>query len=278
MKKIIFAVVAALAITSCSESEEFEVSSQSAEIKVGTIIKKTTKAVITDNSNFLSFKLHSYVVDVSSIAEKGLGAAYMNGILYERPDKNSTWMTADPTKYYWPLEAKMQFFAYPSTITDFGLPKEPSKGYPFFTFTVKGTAATQNDLVVAYQADVIKPVDNTLNIDFKHVLTRVNFSYVPGDLNYTYQVKEITIVGVKGGTATYTYNAGKGSWGDGSEDKVSYKYLVNDKPEAVEGVFALDVENGSLMLLPQQVAGKTIVIDYEVAKNKITYFNVGCSV
>ena len=43
MKKILLAVTAALAITGCSQNEEFENAAQKAEINIGTIVKGTSR-------------------------------------------------------------------------------------------------------------------------------------------------------------------------------------------------------------------------------------------
>lgn len=266
MKKLIFAAMAALAITGCSQNEEFEAQGQNNEIQIGTIVKKTTKAAVTDNTNFVDFKLHSYIVDATSIATTGLGTAYMDGVQYA--GKKGEWTTIDQTKYYWPVSAKMQFFAYPSKAINYATPET---GYPTFNFTIDA-GAEQTDLVVAHHVDVIKPDDNILTLDFKHILTRINFSYIPGDATYNYKVNSITIKGVQGGVATYTYGVDKGSWSAGADINVDYVYSVKGEPEAVGDVFALDTENGSLMLLPQSVASKVIAINYTVTKNNIEYF------
>ena len=34
--------------------------------------------------------------------------------------------------------------------------------------------ADQKDIIVAYSKDVTKPSDNTLNLTFQHILTRIN--------------------------------------------------------------------------------------------------------
>ena len=47
MKKILLAVTAALAITSCSQNEEFENAGQKAEINFGSIVSNSTRATIT---------------------------------------------------------------------------------------------------------------------------------------------------------------------------------------------------------------------------------------
>ena len=64
MKKILFAALAALAITSCSQNEIDGIDNGTPksknEIGVNTIVKKSSRAAVTSNSSFTSFKLHAY--------------------------------------------------------------------------------------------------------------------------------------------------------------------------------------------------------------------------
>lgn len=48
MKKILFAAVAAMAITGCSQNEEIEKAAQNAEIGFNSVVSKTTRAVSAD--------------------------------------------------------------------------------------------------------------------------------------------------------------------------------------------------------------------------------------
>lgn len=58
MKKILLAVTAALAITGCSQNEEFDSPSQKAEINFSTAAVTRATAMITDN--FKQFKVYGY--------------------------------------------------------------------------------------------------------------------------------------------------------------------------------------------------------------------------
>lgn len=84
MKKILFAALAALAITSCSQNEIDGIDNGTPksknEIGVNTIVKKSSRAAVTSNSSFTSFKLHAYIVKSNDIATSGWGNAYMDGI------------------------------------------------------------------------------------------------------------------------------------------------------------------------------------------------------
>lgn len=59
MKKILLAVTAALAITSCSQNEEFEAPSQKAEINFNTAVTRATE-LNTNGLQKAGFEIYAY--------------------------------------------------------------------------------------------------------------------------------------------------------------------------------------------------------------------------
>ena len=165
----------------------------------------------------------------------------------------------------------MQFFAYPSSITDFAT---EGTNYPTFSFAVNDLPASQLDLVVAHHSDVTKPADNgTYTLNFKHILTRVNFSYKPENPDYTYAISKIEIKGLLGGTAKYTFDESDVVWDTANATKSkSYSYSIASSPEKDGEYYKLDDTNGSLMLLPQAAAGITIEVTYTTKSGDHTFF------
>lgn len=278
MKKILLAVTVALAITSCSQSEEFENPNQKAEINFGTVVKATSRAAVTDNNSFKSFKVSSFIVAADfNFTEALLGSPYMDGVEYTGT-KGSWTPTTDQNKYYWPIDKNVQFFGYPKELT-LVAPVEGANGSPTLAFTIGENSAAQTDLVVASQ-NTAKPADgNKVTLDFKHILAKINFSYKPLDSSFTYTISKITITSVKGGKATYTYAADviDGKWDAGEVVAAGYEYPITVAQDAVDEYYTLDSTNGSLMLLPQDVAGAKIEITYKTTKeiNGVveTFFN-----
>ena len=271
MKKILFAAVAAMAITGCSQNEEIEKAAQPVEIGFGTIVKTTTRAVVTNKANLGDFKVHSYITG-ATYDGTALGDAYMNGVLYKTSD-NLTWTkdAGDTKTYYWPSasDKSVQFFAYPSTlVTDFSA---PATGYPSFTYTMATTVADQKDLVVAHEQNktaTSEGVNNgSLTLGFKHILSRINFAYVPSRDDLTYTVSAIKIAGITGGKAKYSFNATNGEWTPDPTDKVSqdYVYTVTQSPTRVtdKNYYLLGYESASLILFPQDVTGIVITVTYK---------------
>ena len=268
MKKILLTAVAALAIVGSSQNEYIENVGQKVKIDVTTAVKGTTRAAVTNNDNFTAFTVSGYTVAVADIAGSGVGSdAYM---YKDYTGKKGGWTTTGDV--YWPLDENMEFFAYPTTLKDKF--STPEAGYPTLSYGI-GAVGAQTDLVVAHKSVASVPTGGKLELTFKHILTRINFSYEPVDPAYTYTVSNITINGVEGGTATYTFGTNEGGWSAGSEAAVSYSYPISSTP--VKGsdnnVYALDTPDGSLMLLPQSVASKTISVTYKTEKDGHTYFN-----
>ncbi len=276
MKKILLAIAAVATITGCSQNEEFENPGQKAEINFGTVVKTTSRAVVTNNTTFQSFKVSSFIVASDfNFVTTFLGSPYMDGVEYT--GGQNSWTTTDSNKYYWPTGKNVQFFGYPNDLA-LALPTEATKGYPTLAFTIGATSSAQTDLVVASE-NMAKPAGNEATLNFKHILAKINFSYKPEDANYTYDITEVKITGVKGGAAIYTYakNVTDGTWSVGEAVADGYAYPITVAESANDGFYNLDSTDGSLMLLPQDVAGAKINITYKTSKTingvEETFFN-----
>ena len=275
MKKILFAALAALAITSCSQNEIDGIDNGTPksknEIGVNTIVKKSSRAAVTSNSSFTSFKLHAYIVKSNDIATSGWGNAYMDGIEYK--GGQGSWATTSGT-FYWPI-TEMQFFGYTNDVT-YTAPAS-CNAYPTISYTLPDTPADQKDIIVAYSKDVTKPSDNTLNLTFQHILTRINFAVKLVDSSYTYTVESITVTGAKGGTATYTFGGTEGKGGNwnitGSAPASGYSYTFDNTVTAKDGIYDYTQNDNSLMLYPQSLTDAKIIVKYKTEKDNATFFN-----
>ncbi|MBT9899985.1 fimbrillin family protein [Bacteroides thetaiotaomicron] len=261
MKKVLLAIAAVATMTGCSQNEEFETQGTNNEIKVGTVVRKSTRAADLDNAGFTSFTLSSFIVEANQNYETtGLGEPYMNGVTYS--GGQGKWTATG--KYYWPTDKNVQFFGY-SDGSNF---TAPATGYPTLSFTIGATFDVQKDLVVAALSST-KPENNaSVQLSFKHILTKVNFSYKPED-GYTYTISKMSIKGLQGGNATYTFAADPidGEWLTESTDN-SYNYPISVGTTATNGYYALGAAGSSLMLLPQSIAANAveILISYEVSR------------
>lgn len=265
MKKILLAVTAALAITSCSQNEEFENAGQKAEINFGSIVGNLTKASITTKNNFKAFTVNGFRTTAVMAESTQLATGFMDKVLVEKADDTDVWGMANT--YYWPTTGYVQFFATSSTQE---LSFTPA-GYPTFEYTV-GAIDDQEDLLVANQINKEKSTisDNGVILPFKHALTQVNFS-VKGDTKaFTYKISELSIEGVKNeGIFKFDGTDAAGKWTsvNQSTPAVTYAYtpvtaieFTTNDADAASPIVKLEKENESLfMMLPQEMASNIVL-------------------
>lgn len=102
MKKILLAVTAALAITSCSRNEEIESTGLKSEIGFNTIVSKTTRAAVTDITGLRSsgFTVYAYNTGASTIDTEDLeltNSIIPKGLVVTSSGENWTFTGT----YYW---------------------------------------------------------------------------------------------------------------------------------------------------------------------------------
>lgn len=265
MKKILFAAVAALAITGCSQNEEIEKAAKTAEIGFNSVVSKTTRAtsVNLDVLKTNGFTVYAYNTGNDAI---GTGALAKNIIDKEPIAWNSTDKWHGSKAYYWPNSGKIQFFAYSSKNVT-GLTAQSSDVYPTIVdYEVPADATKQEDLLVAKANDLTK-TDAKVNFIFSHALTQVNFS-IKSKVNdgLTYEVTDISISEV-GNKATYNYGTG---WSEPTATTSSYTYPIsktatdNQVAGDASTVKILDTSN-LMMLLLQTLSNKAkILVKYKV--------------
>lgn len=262
MKKFMFAAMAALAITSCSQNEEVDAPASKAEISFGTIVRTSTKAVVATTSNLEEFTVSGFKTVDAMGAGVTLAAGFMDDVKVTK--KGEKW---ESSTFYWPLTGKVQFFATaPAQTLDI-----QSSGYPKFEYTV-GTTDTQNDLVAANLIDKDK-TNGAVVLPFQHLLTQVNFS-IKGDMkDFTYTVTGLELTGVKDkGTFTFDGTDNVGSWGTVTASGVNLTYSYSGSvvvaPTTAEPGLTKKIEtegNALFMLMPQTNEDIKLKITYSAA-------------
>ncbi len=279
MKKILLAVTAALAITSCSQNEEFDNAGQKAEINFSTVVSKATRAseLTTDGLKTNGgFKVFAYNTG-SDVMTNGIAlseSAFMDGVAVTWASTKWNMNPAGP--YYWPLSDNIQFFAYsPATNNvSYTKPDGVKTGYPSFEYSI---ASTQEDLVVAYTKNATKPtVSGTpVNLNFKHVLAQINFKLKGKDAGFTYKVTKISLSNI-GNKGTFTYGdpeVNVGSWASTS-GAATYEYTATYTDFIGIAELAIKTDANGLMLMPQTLGEDAkITIAYSTTYNGENVFN-----
>jgi putative uncharacterized protein (fragment) len=263
MKKILLAAVAALAIVGCTQNEEIENVGNKAEINFGTIVSKTTRAAVTDNTALqgTGFTVYAYNTEKAiTDTDTKLGSAFMDGVEVTYP--SDSWVvTGGP--YYWPYSGKVQFFAYATDAAVKNYKVEVGAKYPTLEYTIAAEASAQKDFVVAKSTDESKPNTNvSVDLQFTHALTQVNFSAKGSNDNLKYTISSISIEGLAN---TGTYSFANNTWAvTGTAGTYVYPTAGNASVSGTT-VTTLDQSKGALMLMPQTMtANSKIKISYNV--------------
>lgn len=263
MKKILFAVIAALAITGCSQNEELDLS-----VQKGNEINFTTAAVTraTVTKSLRTFKAFGYAHN-ESYATSITGVNIMDGT-YNSND-GTVWVEKDSKTFYWPVEGNVSFFAYSPVIEASDGSYSYTTGYPTVTYTIKDDITAQADFLVSKLENQTKG-SNTgkVSLGFTHALTQVLFK-LKGQETATYTVKNIAIKALKN-AGTYDYlNA---TWSNTSGNK---DYFISlDNKEFVGGDGGAVTLNGNdqlMILMPQNVDDIVVEVEYSA---KLTIGNV----
>lgn len=276
MKKIMYAAMAALAITSCSQNEEFEAPSQKSAIGFNTVVSKTTRAAITDDAALQSSGFTVYAYNTGTLAADAAAAAsdkfesFISGINLKYATEK--WGYTGDT-YYWPLEDNIQFYAYPTGISKLTYVAPTGTAYPGVSYEIAPVAGDQVDIVLAKKENLKKAGE--VQFVFTHALTQVNFS-AQGNAGFDYTITSIDIEGVSGAG---TYSFGTGTWTTTGEVK-DYSYPIAEAQKAISGETKkdLDLADNTLMLMPQSMAGTDVAqikVVYEVTKDGKKVYETG---
>lgn len=262
MKKILLAVTAALAITGCSQNEEFENAGQDAVINFESIVSNATRAteMKIDGLKDQGFHVYAYNTGDDVVGIGALSKVIMDNAPVSWASGTSKW-TSDT--YYWPSKGNIQFFAYSSSQT-LALTAASTDKYPTLVdYQIAPLASGQEDLLIAKETDKTK-ANTSVTFAFSHVLTQIQFaikSKVVDNLTYTVSKIEISGVNSKG-----TYQYSDGTWTSlGETATYAYPLDATATNNAVLGTVGKNIGTESLMLLPQTLATGKILVSYSVA-------------
>lgn len=267
MKKVLLGAAVMMAITGCTQNEEFENESKKAEINFGSIVRNSTRADIVTTATFERFTVSGYKTTGPMIPDTQLAAGFIDGLDVIKDKDTDKWKYVGDT-FYWPYEGKVQFFAS-SPAQSLNI---TAAGYPTFKYTVK-EAALQEDLVAANLIDKDKTAGD-LTFPFQHLLTQVNFSIKGDTPGFTYTVSKIELKDLKdSGTFTFDGTATVGAWSGLTATSASLPYACTENNVVTsvdaETKTALEESGKALfMLMPQDATTITLDVTYACTSEK----------
>lgn len=275
MKKILFAAVAAMAITGCSQNEEIEKAAQPVEIGFNTAVSKTTRATTLVNADFTKFTTYAYST-TGAFADATAVNALIPGADFEL--KESTWSSGGSV-FYWPATDQVSFFAFsPNTKEQLSWGAASANKAPTLTYTVKDAVKDQEDLVVAEAMNKQKAISGTTEavaLNFKHALTKIGFKIKGEGSGITYTLNKVVIKAKNKGVYTYgatsTTETTLGTWAIPDDVTTTTSYTI--EPATALSIVGADgggTANETLvgadytaMLIPQALTDVTFEIYYK---------------
>lgn len=264
MKKFMFAAMAALAITSCSQNEEME-GPKKAEIGFGTAAVTRGEVMVTDN--FKTFTVFGYAHNDVPYGNEVTGTQLVDGVYINGP----SWTENGGKTFYWPLTGKVTFFAYSPAVVQGNYVY--TTGYPTVKYSIVNDIANQADFVVATLAEQTKESNlGKVSLSFKHALTQVVFKLKGEDSNVEYTITNLALKDIKNeGTFNYADN----SWTVSTDPAKVTDYSMSLNKKMVGGddnAVSLTAKEELLILMPQEVA-TTVEVTYS-AKIKDTEIGI----
>ena len=256
MKKVIFiSALAIAAAVSCTKSDIVDTKFNE-QISFENYIGRDamTKAAVADKSTLetvgTEIGLYGYYTGAETWAAGATANLWANGILkYGTPEGESAnrWFT--PEKKYWTNDSDhYSFLAYAPKATDangivVGTENDKTQTITYTTAVTGEKLATNVDLLYAQVFDA-KKGNGTVNLQFKHALSRVTVKASAESGEFGFDVKNVTLSGTYNTTGTLTLATA--AWDVKETDKTEAYYEFCNEPEActsteVEGKKVWDV-------------------------------------
>ena len=280
MKKLfIIAAAACVTLASCVKNEPVQTPEFGDEISFEPPVLATTKAVGIVEGTFATtkeFHVNSYFTETAGFA---VGTDYMTEPGETIGYVSEAWRATSGNKYYWPKSGYLHFLAYyPAAAANASIGQYGVK----FTDYVVAAAADVDLMYSDLVEDAQKPTPNAaVQLSFNHALSAIEFK-VSGATEPAYELTGITIEDVQT-TGSFNQNLDDDekdpAWGAPSAPSPVSDYVAYVAPlvESVQDGIAVtatsvfvhneSVERGSeasLILLPQNVAGKTVHVTFNM--------------
>lgn len=183
------------------------------------------------------------------------------GVVFEN---DGTSYKSNPA-YFWPGAGTLNFTAVANAPESGFVPNLNTAGTALesFTYTVPADATAQEDIVVA-TASVGGANNKTVPLNFKHIMSAVNFTV--GEKVANGVIKSITINNIK---TTGSYNVATGTWTPNTDSKDSYSVAfsstVNGNYEPNDKANGTIINDGecTFMMMPQVLdADAEVVVEF----------------
>lgn len=254
MNKAIFMMAAAaITLASCSSDETTDVA-KSSQISFTAKVGKNSRGAETTTQNLDKMWVTGYdITDVSAPA-----VYFADQVFNKTADAQSPQFIPE-RPWYWQSGKSYKFIGIHPVKTDWMGTLNIAADQVSYSAEIPTAIADQKDLIIdAVKGQANSDAETGVQMQFKHILSQLQFKVKNTNQHLTYHIAGIRIVNAANkGSFTFNTETRQGSWAEQTEGKVTYEMLFKDKPiELVttgKTEATLTPENSGAMIVPQKL-------------------------
>lgn len=254
MNKAFFMMAAAaITLASCSSDETTDVA-KSSQISFTAKVGKNSRGAETTTQNLDKMWVTGYdITDVSAPT-----VYFADQVFNKTADAQSPQFIPE-RPWYWQSGKSYKFIGIHPAKTDWMGTLNIAADQVSYSAEIPTAIADQKDLIIdAVKGQANSDAETGVQMQFKHILSQLQFKVKNTNQHLTYHIAGIRIVNAANkGSFTFNTETRKGSWAEQTEGKVTYEMLFKDKPiELVttgETEATLTPENSGAMIVPQKL-------------------------
>ena len=254
MNKAIFMMAAAaITLASCSSDETTDVA-KSSQISFTAKVGKNSRGAETTTANLDKMWVTGY-----DITDAAAPAVYFADQVFNKTADAQSPQFIPERPWYWQSGKSYKFIGIHPAKTDWMGTLNIAADQVSYSAEIPAAIADQKDLIIdAVKGQANSDAETGVQMQFKHILSQLQFKVKNTNQHLTYHIAGIRIVNAANkGSFTFNTETRQGSWAEQTEGKVTYEMLFKDKP--IELVTTgtteafLTPENSGAMIVPQKL-------------------------
>lgn len=254
MNKAIFMMAAAaITLASCSSDETTDVA-KSSQISFTAKVGKNSRGAETTIANLDKMWVTGY-----DITDAAAPAVYFADQVFNKTADAQSPQFIPERPWYWQSGKSYKFIGIHPVKTDWMGTLKIAADQVSYSAEIPAAIADQKDLIIdAVKGQANSDAETGVQMQFKHILSQLQFKVKNTNQHLTYHIAGIRIVNAANkGSFTFNTETRQGSWAEQTEGKVTYEMLFKDKP--IELVTTgtteafLTPENSGAMIVPQKL-------------------------
>lgn len=251
MNKAIFMMAAAaITLASCSSDETTDVA-KSSQISFTAKVGKNSRGAETTTANLPGMWVTGY-----DITDANAPTVYFADQEFK---KNANSQFLPDTPWYWQAGKSYRFIGIHPAKADWKGTLDIGADQVTYQAQIPTAIAEQKDLIIdAVKGQADTQAETGVKMEFKHILSQLQFKVKNTNEHLTYHIAGIRIVNADSkGSFTFNTETRQGSWAEQTEGKVTYEMLFKDNPielvKTGKTEATLTPVNNGAMIVPQKL-------------------------